>query len=174
MFGRAFILCACTFDHLPVDASVGVGLCVHAHTVRVSAVGRILEWIMSCSVAWQRNGSIIRYVQDCQRTAERGERSAHKLTFWFWRVRMCGWQQPEMDRRKMARLRYSESKIRILAAPFDSFEHVFSCFFFKELSLFCVIFYKSNMRSDCDIEALNGDWKMKTFRVLFILLTRSL
>lgn len=143
-----------------------VWVCVYMH-ICVSAVGRITEWIMSCSVAGRRNGSITRYVQDCRRTAQRGERSAHKLTFWFWRARMCGWQEPEMERRKMTRPRYSERKVQVLAPALDSFGRVFSWFFFKEFYIYCHFSVSFSSSQPWDNQALTEEWKPSVFNWQF-------
>lgn len=150
------MLCTCTFDHLPVAASVCVGLCVDAHMCIGSRRndGVNYESLGSVTEEW----SITIYVEDCQRTAERRERSAHKLTFWFWRVRMCGWQELETERRKMARLRYSDPNPNLILVPaFDSFEHV-SAWYFEIILHLLSLFLSFSMIQPWEVTVTMRHW----------------
>lgn len=101
--GCASALCtcmdACMFAHLPVASSVLESL---RASVCVCVCGRWNNEVdyESLSGVTRRNGSITRYVQQRQSTAERGERLGHGMTFWFWREKVRGRQRKRQRRKK--------------------------------------------------------------------------
>lgn len=99
--GCASALCTCTdacmFAHLPVASSV-----LESLRVSVCVCGRWNNEVdyESLSGVTRRNGSITRYVQQRQSTAERGERLGHRMTFWFLREKVRGRQRKRQRRKK--------------------------------------------------------------------------
>ena len=117
-------LCVCSppcgFVCIRESASECVCVCV---CVCVCLFGRWNNEVdyESLSSVTRRNGSITRYVQERQSTAERGERLGHRMTFWFWREKMCGRQRKRRRREKNGDIEVKQEERKHSRATFIVF-----------------------------------------------------